>query len=105
MYPFEKREAFENARGQLEIDIDNCIFCGICQRKCPSTCLNVDKANAKWELDPYNCVICGVCVEACPKKCLHLNKNFRTAAYVKEPQASIGKPPVVKKPAAPEAQA
>jgi len=68
LYPFDKRDAFENARGQLEIDIDNCIFCGICVRKCPSTCLTVEKANSKWELDPYNCVVCGVCVEACPQK-------------------------------------
>lgn len=105
MYPFEKREAFENARGQLEIDVDNCIFCGICQRKCPSTCLKVDKASSKWELDPYNCVICGVCVEACPKKCLYLNKSHRTPAYVKKMDTQIGKPPVKKAPAEKPAQA
>jgi formate hydrogenlyase subunit 6/NADH:ubiquinone oxidoreductase subunit I len=99
LYPLEKREAFENARGQLQIDIDACIFCGTCVRKCPSTCLTVDKASFQWELDPYNCVICGACVEACPKKCLLLHKNFRTAAYTKEMYARIGKPPVKKAPA------
>lgn len=99
LYPFEKREAFENARGNLDINIDDCIFCGLCQRKCPSNCLTVDKAARKWELNPYNCIICGVCAEACPKKCLFLHKEHRTPAYVKEAQTSIGKP--VEKPAAP----
>jgi ech hydrogenase subunit F len=96
MYPFVTREAFANARGKLEIDINDCIFCGMCQRKCPSTCLTVDKATCKWELNPFNCIICGVCVEACPKKCLSLNKVYRTPAYVKENLVSIGKPPVKK---------
>jgi formate hydrogenlyase subunit 6/NADH:ubiquinone oxidoreductase subunit I len=92
LYPSEKREAFEKARGQLEIDIDACLFCGTCMRKCPSACLAVDKANFRWELNPYNCVICGACVEVCPKKCLHLNNKFRTAAYTKEMYSQTGKP-------------
>lgn len=96
LYPFEKRDAFDKARGQLEIDIDNCIFCGMCQRRCPSTCLKVEKATCKWELNPYNCIICGVCVEVCPKKCLTLNKVYRSPAYVKENLVCIGKPPVKK---------
>ena len=30
LYPFEVREPFEKVRGNLDIDIDKCIFCKKC---------------------------------------------------------------------------
>lgn len=85
MYPFVKRETFEQVRGQITgIDVDVCIYCGICQRKCPALAITVDKATKTWSLDPYKCIICGVCEEACPKKCLHMDKEYRAPSYQKE---------------------
>ena len=34
-YPFNKREYPERTRGSIVIDIDGCIFCGLCEKKCP----------------------------------------------------------------------
>ena len=30
-----KKEFPERTRGSIVIDIDNCIFCGLCEKKCP----------------------------------------------------------------------
>lgn len=85
MYPFEKRPAFSDVRGQVSgIDVDKCIYCGLCQRKCPALAITVDKATKTWSLDPFKCIICGVCVEACPKKCIAMDNQYRTPVYQKE---------------------
>lgn len=85
MYPMEKREPFANARGQITgIDGDACIYCGICQRKCPALAIVVDKPMKTWTLDPYKCVICGVCQEACPKKCITGSGQYRAPEYQKQ---------------------
>jgi len=85
LYPFVKKEQYENVRGQISgIDINDCIFCGICQRKCPPNAIVVDKTEKSWELDPFKCIICGVCVEICPKKCIKMDKNHKTSVYTKD---------------------
>lgn len=94
MYPYEKREPFEKARGQIGINIDNCIFCGICSRKCPADAINISRNEKSWEIDPFKCVICGVCAEVCPKKCIYTDGQFRAPAYSKEKLKYIQQPKV-----------
>ncbi len=74
-YPFETRTPVEGSRGRLEIDINACVFCGLCVRKCPADALKVSRDPKSWTLDPYRCIVCGYCVEGCPKKCLSMNKQ------------------------------
>lgn len=92
MYPFEKRETYKNTRGQIGIEIDNCIFCGICSKKCPSGAINVDKNEKSWEVDHYKCIICNVCKEVCPKKCIQSKEEYRPSAYTKERTKHIQSP-------------
>ena len=80
LYPLEKREPFRRAKGELKIDIGACVMCTVCQVKCPSQCIKVDKKERQWHFDPYACVYCGVCVEVCPVKCLHQEEEYRRAA-------------------------
>lgn len=77
-YPFAPRTYFENTRGQVTIAIEKCIFCGICQRKCPTDAIAVEKAEKKWTIDRFACIACGNCIDNCPKDCL-ANKNQYTA--------------------------
>ncbi len=101
MYPFEKRENFKNTRGQLgDIDIDACIFCSICAKKCPSDAIIVNRNEKSWEVDRYKCIVCGVCTEVCPKKCLHMEEQYKTASYTKENAKFVQQP----KPEAPAGQ-
>lgn len=93
MYPFEKREPFKDARGQISgIDIDKCIFCGICSRKCPADAINVNRQEKSWEIDQFKCVICGVCTEVCPKKCILMDSHHKTASTSKEKVKQVQEP-------------
>lgn len=75
-YPFEKREFFPATRGKLDIDIKKCIFCGLCQKKCPPAALSVKKPEKTWTINRLRCISCGYCVEVCPTKCLALSRNY-----------------------------
>lgn len=84
IYPLNKRKPFPKARGKVSINIENCIFCGICGRKCPSEAISINKAEKSWEVDPFKCIICGLCEEVCPKKCIYMEGEYKTPAYSKE---------------------
>jgi len=83
-YPYEKREPFAKARGKIDMDIDTCIFCGICSRKCPSGAISVNRNEKSWEIDPFKCIICSECEEVCPKKSIRTDAEYKTSAYVKD---------------------
>jgi len=78
MYPKRKRDFTPITRGSIAIDINTCIFCGICSKRCPTHALAVSKDPTKeWEIDRLKCCMCNLCVEVCPKKCLlTLNQYF-----------------------------
>jgi ech hydrogenase subunit F len=76
MYPAKKRAFFSRTRGHIQIDIHACIFCGLCQRKCPTGALLVARAQRTWSIDRLKCVQCNACVEVCPKKCLLMRNEY-----------------------------
>ena len=94
-YPFTVRDNFEQARGELINDINRCIFCGTCARKCPSQCLTVerDKTEGVWTLEFFACVGCGVCVDACPVNCLSQKTSHRPVAVERAVITLRGKMP------------
>ncbi len=87
MYPFVVRAEVEKAKGHIEIDINACIFCGMCVRKCPANSLVVEKDKKSWQINPFSCIVCGACVDACPKKCLYMNSQ--KSYPVRNPDARI----------------
>jgi formate hydrogenlyase subunit 6/NADH:ubiquinone oxidoreductase subunit I len=89
LYPLEVREPFEGVRGNLDVDIEQCIFCKKCMLKCPSGCITVDKKTRTWEVDPYACVYCGICVDNCPTKCLSMSPKYRKPALQKDFKRAI----------------
>jgi len=99
-YPFVVREPFPNYRGELQIDVEKCIFCGMCSRKCPSQCIEVDKIKGTWQCDPHACVYCSVCVDVCPTKCLSMKDVHRAPVTEKVTWIEQGTPPKPKKKAA-----
>ena len=82
-YPFVPKTYFANTRGRVAIAIEQCIFCGICQRKCPTSAIVVNKAEKKWTINRFACTACGNCIENCPKNCL-ANENHYTAPVTKK---------------------
>lgn len=90
-YPFEPAVYPERSRGHIEIDIDDCIMCGMCQRKCPSGAITVDKSTRTWSIERMGCVQCENCVTGCPKKCLHIKPGY-TAPSTEKTVESFSQP-------------
>ncbi len=118
MYPVIPREYHENTRGHIAIDVDTCILCGICQRRCPANAIEVNRQKKTWMIERMKCVQCSGCVVVCPKDSLS-NQNTYTPPEtqkvvdtftipVKEapkPAAKVEKPAEAKEEKAPEAKA
>lgn len=75
-YPEKPMEYQERTRGHVEIDIDTCVLCGLCSRKCPSGVITVNRMEKTWKISPFGCIQCGCCVEVCPKKCLTMKQTY-----------------------------
>lgn len=75
-YPEVKNNFTDRTRGSIMIDVDNCLFCGLCAKKCPADAITVDRASKTWSISRMGCVQCENCVNSCPKKCLHTDRNY-----------------------------
>lgn len=82
-YPLKEKENFERTRGRIENEITACIFCGLCERRCPTGALKVEKARSSWSIERLQCIQCGYCVEVCPKKCLTMENHYTSPSIDK----------------------
>jgi formate hydrogenlyase subunit 6/NADH:ubiquinone oxidoreductase subunit I len=76
MYPKVKRRFTAITRGRVEVNIHECIFCGMCGRRCPTYAIKVTKDCKEWQIDRLKCCTCNLCVEICPKKCLAMENQY-----------------------------
>jgi len=83
MHPVVKRDWHERTRGRIKIDIDDCIFCGICVKKCPTKALCISKEEKSWTIRRMQCILCDYCVEVCPKKCLICAQDYMEPDVIK----------------------
>lgn len=83
LYPFQTKETAPGLKGHIENDVSVCILCGICSKRCPTSCIVVNKAQRTWEIDPFQCVQCGTCVRECPKHCLAMEPTYTSVAREK----------------------
>lgn len=81
LYPIKKKENFERTRGKIGIEIEDCIFCSLCQRRCPTGAIKVDKASTTWEIERLKCIQCNYCTEVCPKKCLTMENQYTQPSF------------------------
>lgn len=84
MYPIKQRTPFKRTRGRIYFEDENCVYCGMCMRKCPADAITVDRNTKTWELNAFRCIICGECVSGCPKKCIKMTNERRSAGTEKK---------------------
>ncbi len=87
MYPVKKPKLYDNTKGCIGINAPECILCSLCEKKCPTHALAVDKQARTWAIERGKCILCNRCVEACPKKCLMMEQQY--AGPVKEQKAEV----------------
>ncbi|GHU88334.1 NADH-quinone oxidoreductase subunit I 1 [Clostridia bacterium] len=70
----------ELVRGRVEIEVEKCVFCGLCYNVCPTNAITLDKPGKVWTIRRFDCIACGYCVEKCPKKCLRMSNTLPSAS-------------------------
>lgn len=98
-YPAKPAVYPARSRGHIDIDIEQCILCGLCSRNCPPRAITVDRGAGTWAINRFDCVQCSYCTQVCPKKCLTISPGYQTpgaekkeAIYQKPAEKPVEKP-------------
>ena len=67
------------AAGQIQIDPQLCVDCGICSSVCPSGALNFKAPQWRLQFNAQHCLVCEQCIPSCP---------FEAIALVLDPSAA-----------------
>lgn len=75
-YPDGPATYKETTRGHIVNDMDTCVLCSVCQMRCPTKAITVDRKAQTWSIRPFSCIQCRRCMDNCPKKSLSMAKEF-----------------------------
>ena len=97
MYPLREPVLYERTRGRIEIDCSKCILCTVCQRRCPTGAIWVDKEKNTWRIDRFKCILCGNCLEGCKSGALQMATHYAGPVVRKETEEHNVTPPKVRR--------
>lgn len=60
------------AQGEIRIDPDRCVDCGICSSVCPSGALGFDPGTLRLHFEAPRCLVCEQCIPSCPLEAIAL---------------------------------
>ena len=84
LYPSVPANLADDTRGRVVYDMAKCIFCGLCERRCPTNAIIMDKANKRQSVSRARCISCGVCVENCPTDAIEMRPEYAPPATAPE---------------------
>lgn len=105
LYPMQTRPQPAGLKGHVANDVKTCILCGICEKRCPTGAIIVDKKGGSWSIDRFRCVQCGSCVRECPKACLTMEPDYAKPSASKGVDVSRKPEPTAEEKAAAAAKA
>ena len=84
LYPAVPANLADDSRGRIVYDMSKCIFCGLCERRCPTNAITMDKANKRQTVSRARCITCAVCVENCPTDAITMRPEYAPPAAAPE---------------------
>jgi len=82
-YPAQTKEPPSGLKGHVSINVEDCILCSICVKRCPADSIEVSKEERTWSINPFQCIQCYNCVRNCPKNCLEMKPSYPAPATSK----------------------
>jgi len=76
LYPAEPADIPRGDRGRIVYDMRRCIFCGLCEKRCPTHAIIMDKANKRQSVSRAKCIACGVCIDSCPTDTIEMRPEY-----------------------------
>ena len=71
--------------GDIDVDHDKCIGCGVCVKICPGRTLELDENKHPVYRDPsrISCFACGACVAICSEQAIELVQKMELTGIFK----------------------
>lgn len=78
------KSAYDHLRHTKNFTVDDtCISCGLCQKKCPVSAIELQNGKPVWIKD--TCTMCLGCLHRCPKFSIQYGKNTRKHGQYRNP--------------------
>lgn len=61
------------ASGEIVIDDQLCVHCGLCTGVCPTQALTLDPDSARLVFNRSRCIVCEQCIPTCPVQAIATN--------------------------------
>ncbi len=65
--------------GQIQIDPERCVDCGICSSVCPSGALVFEAPTWALRFEAQHCLVCEQCIPSCPFEAISLGMSLGMA--------------------------
>lgn len=62
-----------SATGEIIIDEEICVHCGLCTGICPTESLTLNQQTYKLQFNSSTCIVCEQCISTCPVQAISTN--------------------------------